>query len=244
MTFAPTAIAALGLAVLAASANATAFSSAGLSRDNALLGQFSLVVPGKATTGGRGADATGELDGSVAKFSALAVFGNLMAPGASTGAALKHAGRGLQANALGLDAVSQTIASVFPFAAAYRTEATTPSDGIAALPGSPGVRTEKPTAGSGIFFTVSNGANSTLPNLNSYAGSSKGVLDFVDAPTLKSGGNGSGVTLAPLAAITGIGRAMDGSAIVNSINQMQALYSPHLFAGDSAGRGASTPRLQ
>ena len=85
-----------------------------------------------------------------------------------------------------------------------------------------------------FVIVTGDGANYTLPNLNSYAGSSKIIFDFVDATTLKFGGNWSGSILAPLATITSVG-TIDGSVIVNAINQTQALYATNLFTGDLSG---------
>lgn len=179
--------------------------------------------------------------------------------------------------------VNQTLASVFPFSTAYQSTISTLSKGLAALPGSPGVKAQKLTTGDGIFFTaasdysnagknygvvtttladlasetnfkgINNGTNDativivtgdgnvTLPNLNSYAGTtaingaSKVIYDFVGTVNLTFAGNWSGSILAPLSTIVSMGGTIDGSVIVNSINQTQALYATNLFAGDLSG---------
>lgn len=86
-----------------------------------------------------------------------------------------------------------------------------------------------------FVIVTGDGANYTLPNLNSYAGANRVIFDFVDATTLKFGGNWSGSILAPLANITSMGGTIDGSVIVNSINQTQALLANNLFTGDLYG---------
>jgi len=175
--------------------------------------------------------------------------------------------------------VNQTIASVFPFASTYQSEVKQLAQGLATLPGTPGVSAQRMTGGDGVFFTAVNdytgsnglkygvvttttadlagmtnfkgvdnnsnaatfvivsgdGANYTLPNLNSYAGANKVIFDFVDATTLKFAGNWSGSILAPLANISSMGGALDGSVLVGSINQSQALTAGNLFAGDLTG---------
>jgi choice-of-anchor A domain-containing protein len=83
-------------------------------------------------------------------------------------------------------------------------------------------------------IVTGDGANYTLPTLTSYAASNV-LFDFVDATTLKFGGAWDGSILAPLATITTMGGAIDGTVIVNSINQTQNLLSTQLFAGNLSG---------
>ena len=87
------------------------------------------------------------------------------------------------------------------------------------------------------------GANYTLPNLNSYSGggSNKIIFDFVDATTLKFAGNWNGSILAPLATITQQGGTINGSVVVASMTQSNALNDGGLFAGNLGGlAGLST----
>lgn len=74
-----------------------------------------------------------------------------------------------------------------------------------------------------------------LPTLNSYAGQEKVIFDFVDATALKFAGAWNASILAPLATITAMGGYINGTVIVNSINQTNALYASNLFAGDLTG---------
>lgn len=184
--------------------------------------------------------------------------------------------------------VNQSVASVFPFTTAYQTEAKNLAQGIANLPGTPGVTAQSLPKNNATFFTanadytatiggvtykygvvtttladlasgtgaggVSNGtndatfvivrgdgANYTLPNLNSYTGSNKVIYDFVDATTLKFAGNWNGSILAPLATITQQGGTINGSVVVASINQSNALNDSGLFGGNLGGlAGLST----
>jgi choice-of-anchor A domain-containing protein len=85
-----------------------------------------------------------------------------------------------------------------------------------------------------FVIVTGDGANYTLPTLTSYAASNV-LFDFVDATTLKFGGAWYGSILAPLATITTMGGAIDGTVIVNSINQTQNLLSTQLFAGNLSG---------
>lgn len=186
--------------------------------------------------------------------------------------------------------VSQSIASVFPFASAGSGLANTFANpllalakGIAALPGSPSVTAQALPTGNNVFFTATNdytsagksygvitttlqnlaseqnfgginsngnaatfvivtgdGANYTLPNLNSYASVNKVIFDFVDATTLRFGGTFAGSILAPLATITQQGGALDGSIVVSAINQTQELHQTSLFNGDLTGLATTT----
>ena len=86
-----------------------------------------------------------------------------------------------------------------------------------------------------FVIVTGDGANYVLPNLGSYAGANKVIFDFVDATTLRFAGTWNGSILAPLANITQMGGAIDGSVIVNSINQTQALYANNLFTGSLVG---------
>ena len=71
--------------------------------------------------------------------------------------------------------------------------------------------------------------------LNSYIAAKKVIFDFVDATTLKFAGNWNGSILAPLANITSANGVLDGSIIVASINQTQALGAANLFVGNLTG---------
>ena len=170
------------------------------------------------------------------------------------------------------------LASVFPFSSgALTAQIKALSAGIAALPGSPGVRAQAlPSSNAGVYTAntdyttyngqkysvitttlanlatsgltgISNGSNAAtfvvvkgdgagyvLPTLTSYAASNV-LFDFVDATTLKFGGNWYGTILAPLANITMGSGTIDGTVIVNSINQTQNLYSTVLFTGSLGG---------
>ncbi len=86
-----------------------------------------------------------------------------------------------------------------------------------------------------FVIVTGDGANYTLPNLNSFVGADKVIFDFVDATTLRFAGQWAGTILAPLANITQQGGSFDGTVIVNSINQTQALYANNLFTGNLVG---------
>lgn len=174
--------------------------------------------------------------------------------------------------------LNQTMATVFPFSTAPMTNVQNLAQGIAALPGSPGVNAKALPKQDNLFFTATNdytaggkkygvitttlanlaaetnfrgidngtndatfvivtgdGANFTLPNLNSYAGANKVIFDFVDATTLKFAGTWNGTILAPLATITQQGGVLDGSVVVSSITQTQELHQINLFTGDLSG---------
>lgn len=180
--------------------------------------------------------------------------------------------------------VNQTMASVFPFATSYQTNINNLSQGIANLPGTPGVSAQALPSSSAAFFTanadytaangltygvitttlanlatsgltgISNGtnaatfvivtgdgANYSLPNLNSYADSGKVIFDFVNATTLKFAGNWNGTILAPLANITQTGGTINGSVVVASITQSQALNDTNLFSGNLSGLPVPEP---
>lgn len=180
--------------------------------------------------------------------------------------------------------VSQTVATVFPFSTAYQASATTLAQGIANLPGTPGVKAQSLPSSNAVFFTANadytagglnygvitttvanlatqsgnwginnngnaatfvivsgDGANYTLPNLNSYAGAGNVIFDFVNATTLKFAGNWNGTILAPLANITQQGGAINGSVVVASIAQSNALNDGNIFSGNLSGlAGLST----
>lgn len=103
------------------------------------------------------------------------------------------------------------------------------------------------TGGTGQLTINNNGQDTTfvivkgdcpsclLPTLNSYAGQEKVIFDFVDATALKFAGAWNASILAPLATITTMGGYINGTVIVNSINQSNALYATNLFAGDLTG---------
>ena len=88
-----------------------------------------------------------------------------------------------------------------------------------------------------VMTSTSSGYNASyvLPNLNSYIAAKKVIFDFVDATTLKFAGNWNGSILAPLANITSANGVLDGSIIVASINQTQALGAANLFVGNLTG---------
>ena len=86
-----------------------------------------------------------------------------------------------------------------------------------------------------LVIVTGDGANYTLPNLNSYANANKVIFDFVNATTLKFGGAWSGSILAPMANITQQGGVLDGSVVVASINQTMELHENNLFTGDLTG---------
>ena len=180
--------------------------------------------------------------------------------------------------------VNQAVASVFPFSTAYQASVTSLAQGIANLPGTPGVKAQNLPSGNAAFFTANadytagglshgvvtttlanlasqtggwgindngnaatfvivsgDGANYVLPNLNSYAGANSVIFDFVNATTLKFAGNWNGNILAPLATITQQGGAINGSVIVASIAQSNALNDGAIFSGNLGGlTGIST----
>ena len=174
--------------------------------------------------------------------------------------------------------VNQTVASVFPFGTNYQTAAKNLAQGIANLPGTPGVNAQALPSSNPVFFTAhtdytaadgltygvvtttlanlatsgltgitngtnaatfvivtGDGANYTLPNLNSYADAGKVIFDFVNATTLKFAGNWNGSILAPLATITQQGGVINGSVVVASIAQSNALNDGSGFAGNLSG---------
>lgn len=180
--------------------------------------------------------------------------------------------------------VNQAIASVFPFSTAYQTSAANLAQGIANLPGTPGVKAQNLPSGNAAFFTANadytagglnygvitttlanlasqtgnwgindngnaatfvivsgDGANYVLPNLNSYAGANSVIFDFVNATTLRFAGNWNGTILAPLANIKQQGGAINGSVVVASIAQSNALNDGAIFSGNLSGlAGIST----
>jgi len=91
---------------------------------------------------------------------------------------------------------------------------------------------EKPAA---VATGGGDGLTYTLPNLNSYAASGKPIFDFVDARSLVSTSRQIESILAPLAPLASRGGKVDGAAIVNAINQSQALYAANLFTGRLIG---------
>ena len=181
--------------------------------------------------------------------------------------------------------VNQTLASVFPFSTAYQTNVANLAQGIANLPGTPGVHAQALPSSNAVFFTANadytaasgltygvvtttlanlasgtgaggvangsnaatfvivtgDGANYTLPNLNSYTGSSNVIYDFVNATTLKFAGSWNASILAPLATITQQGGTLNGSIVVASIAQSNALNDDNGFTGNLSGLvGVST----
>ena len=60
--------------------------------------------------------------------------------------------------------VNQTLATVFPFGTAYKASATTLAQGIANLPGTPGVKAQNLPKGNAVFFTAN--ADYTAGGLN------------------------------------------------------------------------------
>lgn len=173
-----------------------------------------------------------------------------------------------------------TAATVFPFSTAYQAAVTNLAQGIANLPGTPGVNAQALPTNTTGFFTVNNdltagglkygvvtttlgnlstaltngltgfstgtnsatfvivtgdGANYTLPSLNSYANANNVIFDFVNATTLKFAGNWNGSILAPLANITQQGGNINGSVVVASIAQSNALNDSNNFAGNLSG---------
>ncbi len=86
-----------------------------------------------------------------------------------------------------------------------------------------------------FVVVTGDGANYTLPNLNSYADAGKVIFEFVDATTLKFAGAWNGSILAPLATITTMGGAISGTVIVNAITQSQNITSANMFIGNLTG---------
>ena len=86
-----------------------------------------------------------------------------------------------------------------------------------------------------FVIVTGDGANYTLPNLNSYTGANRVIFDFVDATTLKFGGTWNGTILAPLATITQQGGVIDGTVVVASMTQSMELHQNNLFTGDLSG---------
>ena len=86
-----------------------------------------------------------------------------------------------------------------------------------------------------FVIVTGDGANYTLPSLGSYANANNVIFDFVNATTLKFAGNWNGSILAPLANITQQGGTINGSVVVASIAQSNALNDSSNFAGNLSG---------